>query len=274
MLIAQISDAHIKARGKSAYRVVDTASCLRHCIGHIIRSDPQPDVVLFTGDLTDGGTPEEFEHVRDILRPLAIPCFAIPGNHDDRAAMLTAMPENCWNQPGTEFIQYAIEDYPVRLVGLDTLIPNSGNGSLCDWRLGWLESTLATRPNEPTILFMHHPPFSTGIGHMDALGLLEGQERFADIVSRNRQIERIVCGHVHRPVSMLFHGTMATISPSTAHQTVLDLRVGGPDEFVLEPPGYNLHNWLPGIGLVTHQAVVGTYPGPFPYYNPDGTLVD
>lgn len=273
MLIAQITDAHIRPKGELAYRVVDTASYLRHAVGHIMRSDPRPDVVLFTGDLTDGGTAEAYEHVVEILRALSIPCFAVPGNHDRRDVMMAALPEYCRNQPGTEFIQYVIEDYPVRMIGLDTLLPNSGKGSFCTQRLDWLEDALAARREVPTILFMHHPPFRTGIGHMDDLGIVAEVDRFAQIVSRNSQIQRILCGHVHRPISLLYHGTVASIAPSVAHQTVFDLSEGGPSAFILEPPGYCVHRWIPGTGLVTHQAIIGTYPGPFPYYNPDGSLV-
>lgn len=273
MLIAQITDAHIKARGHLAYRVVDTAAYLKRCIAQIMQSVPLPDVVLFSGDLTDGGLPEEYEHVRELMSGLTVPYFVIPGNHDQRKTMLAAMPERCRRQPGADFIQYAIDDYPVRLIGLDTVIPMSGKGALCAERLDWLENTLDARPDAPTILFLHHPPFATGIHHMDALGLQEGGERLGAIVRRSRQVERIICGHVHRPVTICFHGAVATISPSVAHQTVLDFREDGPSEFIMEPPGYSLHNWLPGIGFVTHFVAIGHYPGPYPYYNTDGSLV-
>jgi 3',5'-cyclic-AMP phosphodiesterase len=70
MLIAQISDCHIKARGKWAYRVVDTASCLKEAVATLARLDPAPDIVVATGDLTDFGRPEEYELLRELLAPL------------------------------------------------------------------------------------------------------------------------------------------------------------------------------------------------------------
>src|SRR5687767_10454266 len=60
MLIAQITDTHIKPPGKLAYRRVDTASYLERAIAHLRALRPQPEVVLATGDLVDAGTPEEY----------------------------------------------------------------------------------------------------------------------------------------------------------------------------------------------------------------------
>src|SRR5208283_2307000 len=55
---------------------------------------------------------------------------------------------------------------------------------------------------------MHHPPFATGIAHMDRYGLRDAAA-FAEIVSLNQQIERILCGHLHRAIDRRFAGTAA-----------------------------------------------------------------
>jgi Icc protein len=67
-------------------------------------------------------------------------------------------------------LQYAVDLGPVRLVVLDTVVPQEGRGRLCKHRLRWLDERLAENP-QPTLIAMHHPPFATGIAHMDALGL-------------------------------------------------------------------------------------------------------
>ena len=84
MLIAQITDFHIKARGKIAYRVVDTAACLGNAVAAVAALDPAPDIIVATGDLTDFGRPEEYELLRELLAPLGKPIYLIPGNHDER----------------------------------------------------------------------------------------------------------------------------------------------------------------------------------------------
>ena len=161
MLIAQITDMHIKPPGELLYKRVDTAGFLERAVAHVTALDPRPDIVLATGDLVDGGKPEEYALLRRLLAPLAMPVYLIPGNHDARDAMREVFADHAY-LPRTGFLQYTIEDLPVRLIALDTLVPGKGHGELCAERLDWLEARLG-ESDRPTILFMHHPPFDCGI---------------------------------------------------------------------------------------------------------------
>jgi 3',5'-cyclic AMP phosphodiesterase CpdA len=127
--------------------------------------------------------------------------------------------------------------------------------------------SLAEAPERPTVLFMHHPPFRTAIEHMDVIGL-NGAEALGALVERHPQIERILCGHLHRPIQVRWRGTLAATAPSTAHQVVLDLRPGADGAFALEPPGYQLHVWTPEAGIVSHTTYVGKFDGPHPFVEP------
>ncbi len=257
MLIAQITDTHITLPGQLAYGIVDTASCLERVVAELGRLAPPPDLVIVTGDLVDLGKAEEYEYFRALLAPLPMPLIAIPGNHDAREPMRTAFAGEGY-LPRQGLLNFVVEEWPLRLVGLDTLVPGRVGGALGDDHLVWLERTLAAAPDRPTMILMHHPPFATGLGHMDQIGL-DGSEGLAEIVARHRQVERIVCGHVHRPIDRRFAGTIAGTAPSTAHQVALNLARGAPLNFSLEPPGYQLHWWEEGGGLVTHTATIGEW---------------
>jgi 3',5'-cyclic-AMP phosphodiesterase len=200
--------------------------------------------------------------LRTLLAPLAMPVFVIPGNHDAREQLRAAFAGDGYLL-ADGFLQFAIEDYPVRLVALDTLIPGEGGGLLCSERLAWLDHVLASAPARPVLLMMHHPPFLTGIERMDRAGL-QNSEALAAVVARHPQIERILCGHLHRTIDRRFAGTVAGTAPSTAHQLRLDLTAEAPLRFMFEPPGYQLHVWRSDSGLVTHTAVFGEWPGPHP----------
>ncbi len=236
MIIAQISDLHVREEGHLAYRRVDTALFLARCVEHLAR----------------------------LLRPVPAPVYVIPGNHDDRAALVGALADHAY-LPRAGFLQYVVDDFPVRLIGLDTLVPGEGGGRLCEARLAWLAARLDEAPRRPAVIFMHHPPFPTGIEHMDRIGL-RGAEAMADLVRRHPQVEAVLCGHLHRPIHVRWAGTVATTAPSPAHQVALDLRPDGPSAFVMEPPGYLVHQWREGLGLVTHVAYVGEFGGPYPFY--------
>lgn len=263
-LLAQVSDLHVRARGELSYRVVDTSAMLRACVEHLAKLKPQPDAVVITGDLTDGGLPDEYAELRELLAPLTMPLYLIPGNHDSHGALRAAFPDHEYLRQAPRFAHYAIEDHPLRIVAADTVIPGETGGELCEERLAWLDRTLAQAPVRPTVVIMHHPPFTTFIDHMDRHGLRNPRALEA-VIRRHPQVEALLCGHVHRAIETRFAGTVARIAPSCAHQIALNTTPGARLHFVMEPPGYRLHAYTPSAGLVSHTAYVGKYAGPYPF---------
>jgi Icc protein len=275
MLLAQISDLHIKRPGALAYRRVDTAAALARCVARLNALEPRPDAVVITGDLVDGGSAEEYRHLRTLLAPLAIPYYLLVGNHDDRVALRDAFIDHAYLRAGGEFVQYALDIGPLRLIALDSQVPGQSAGTLCDARLAWLAAELDAARGAPVVIALHHPPFVSGIGHMDAQRLdPTSAERLAAILGRYDNVERVICGHLHRPMFVRFGGTVASAVAAPAHQVALDLRDNAPSAFRLEPPAFALHRYERTTGLVTHHAYVDEGEGPYPFYEPGGTLID
>ncbi len=272
-LLAQVTDTHIKAGGKLSYQRVDTAKSLAYCVDQIGKLPQAPDAVLFTGDLVDFGRADEYEWLAKLLEPLAMPYYLMPGNHDDPVVMRDAFPAHAYLRQRTGKLDYAIDEYPLRIVALDSTTPRKPHGSLTAEQLAWLDATLAGQPRKPTLVALHHPPFWTGIGHMDAQGLAQPQALEA-VIARHTQVERVLCGHLHRSITNRFGGTIASTCPSPAHQVALDLADDAPSRFVMEPPGFQLHLWHEGTGVVTHTATLGEFDGPYPFYNAAGNLID
>lgn len=275
MILCQISDLHIKRDGKKAYGKVDTAGALARCVARLNALTPRPDAVVVTGDLVDAGKEEEYRVLRGLLERLEMPYYLVVGNHDGRQALRAVFDDHAYLQQHGEFVQYAVDIGPLRLIALDTQHPPHSGGMLCDERLAWLEDQLAEAAGKPVVLAMHHPPFVTGIGHMDAIGLNEGaMAGLAERVRRWPNVEQILCGHLHRPIQVRFAGTLASTCPSPAHQVALDLREDAPSAYVLEPGGFLLHWWRPGQGLVSHQGYVEVADGPYPFFEENGSLID
>ncbi|WP_095092520.1 phosphodiesterase [Pseudomonas sp. Irchel 3A5] len=271
-LIAQISDLHLKAGQKLTYGVVDTLSALRHAVDHLNASVPRPDIVVISGDLVDFGRADEYAVLHPELKRLHMPFYLVPGNHDDRQHLLAEFANQTYLPLSSDApLDWVVEEHPVRLIGLDTSIPGSHGGQLTECQLLWLDELLARRPDVPTVLVLHHPPFITGIGHMDREPFIN-RGPFEKVIARHPQVERLLCGHLHRPMQRRFGGSLSCICPGTSHQIVLDLREDAPAHFNLEPAGYLLHRWHPEQGLVTHNAVFGEYPGPYPFYDVNGLI--
>jgi 3',5'-cyclic AMP phosphodiesterase CpdA len=242
---------------------IDTPALLADAVASVRSLHPPASAVVLTGDLVDRGSADEYAHLQQLLAPLTCPVWLMPGNHDSVEAMRSAFPDHSELTPVNDgalapFVLWVREVAGMRLIALDTVVAGAAHGSLCEHRLAWLDRTLSAAPHQPTIVAMHHPPFATGIGHMDGIGLRDGSDALADVVRRNPQVERVICGHLHRPIVRRFAGTIAMTVPSTAHQIVLDLSDGGPPAYRREPPGYALHA-IVGGAVVSHGAGVGEY---------------
>ena len=256
MLLAQLSDPHIVPKGELLLGEIDTARFLREAIEHVNRLDPQPDLVLLTGDLVNEGRPDEYEHLREHLDALRAPFHLVPGNHDLTPALRDTFPDHVHGASGRAD---GVIEGPLRIVTLDSSRYPEPGGSLDPDQLEWLDRALSDAPDQPTVVAVHHPPFATGIAHMDAMALdAVSAAGLATVIADHPQVERILSGHLHRSISRRFAGTIALTAPGTAHAVQLDL-AGGPAAWNREPPAILLHLFTPSAGVVTHLEVIGDH---------------
>ena len=204
MLIAQISDMHVLRAGTRLFGALDTFASLARCVEHVNRLPTRPDAVLVTGDMTNDGDVADYEALVALLDRLAMPYYPIPSNHDDRERVRWAF-RHLGFLPTTGPLHYTVEHLPIRLIALDTVVPGHTHGHLGEAQLAWLEATLRVAPDRPTIVFLHHPPFPTGIDHMDAIRLTDA-DALGAVITRHAQVERVACGHLHRVIQVRWAG--------------------------------------------------------------------
>ena len=266
VLIAQISDLHITPPGVLAYGRVDTAAALTRSIDTLNRLSPQPDLVVISGDIANSALPEEYERAKTLLEKLQMPFAAIPGNHDRRIPMREALPD-----PGYRAPESALN--AVRRIGrldillIDSTVPGAPHGELDAATLAWLDGALAASATRPALLFLHHPPFKTGIVYTDAMRL-RNADALAALLKRYPRALLVAAGHVHRAAQTVFAGISATICPAGEQAVTLEFEPRWPEVFKIEPPAFHLHVWLPGEGfgsVVTHVVPIGEFPGPYSY---------
>ena len=274
LLVAQISDLHIKRPGELAYGRVDTAAALTRCVDALNRFTPRPDLVVITGDLVDVPSVSAYGHLKRLLTPLRIPFAVVPGNHDGRGMLRDVWPDRAGAAAtkAHNLIRH-IDDLDIVLV--DSTVPGAAHGELDAETLVWLDSVLGKSTTRSALVFLHHPPFATGIAHMDAQNLRNAPALGA-ILSRHKRVRLVAAGHVHRATVTTFAGVTATICPAPNHAVTLDLDAGRPPSFMVEPPGFHLHAWFPGDGfgrVVTHFVPIGDFDGPHPFFDSRGQLL-
>ncbi len=270
-LIAHITDLHLRPRGLACYRVSDTNMFAERAIRSILALTPKPDALVVTGDLTDGSDPREYAVGRELLSRLDMPVYLIPGNHDSTDGMRAALSDFPGISESREGkISYRADIGGTQLIALDTHMPGSPQGELGKEQLAWLDDVLRQN-TRPTLIALHHPPALSGILHMDNIGLVDASA-LAEVVAPHAHVERLLCGHLHRPIIASFAGKVMTLAPSTAHQVVLDLTENGPALFNFEPAAYFLHYHSKETGVVTHMAYVENFPGPHHFFADDGVV--
>ena len=82
-LLAHLSDPHIGADWANR----DPVAGLRTAVESVRSLRPRPAAVLISRDLSDNASDAEYEQVRSLLAPVAVPLYVLPGNHDDRGTL-------------------------------------------------------------------------------------------------------------------------------------------------------------------------------------------
>jgi len=248
MLILQLTDFHV-APGDILVGGIDTRIKFARTLASVARLDPQPDLIVVTGDLADSGTDEEYAVLAAGLRGLGLPFVVVPGNHDLREPLRRAFPEETGREAGHLAFQRHFGG--ILVIGLDTLMEGQAHGALSEEQLDWLETVVGGTDAVPTLIVMHHPPCPTGIPSMDAIGLEKGGDRLAALLGSRSNVVGILCGHVHRPIFARFAHLPVMIAPSASYQFELDFERAGRFEIVQEPPQFVLHRVCKRRGTIT-----------------------
>ena len=209
---------------------------------------PKPDYIIATGDLTESGTHAEYVRLREILddHP-TVPIYLLPGNHDRCEPLRDVFWDHEYLRESPHGVLFTIESRSLRTIALDSSDEGRPGGYLSEARIEWLCRRLRERPNTPTILALHHPPFPTGIARCDRQQF-EGRASLARTAQMHPQIRRIICGHVHQPLAARWHGTIGVTAPSTAPTLALHPSAIG---LSWEPGGFLIHRYEQDTGLTT-----------------------
>jgi len=250
MIIAQISDTHIALDTPDAEQ---RARDLEAAIADINGLDPLPDAIIHTGDIVQNGRPDEYALVSRILARARAPIYVATGNKDDRGNLRAAFSPWGYLEPGADFINYAIETHPVRLIAVDSKNLNSNKGDFCVERAERLIKLIDAEKTKPIAIFNHHPPFEVMVGpHPLNFETPEMMERLRRTLRHSNRVVAVFSGHVHRGTA----GHVADIPASVMPCIATNLRKGEYPASMQSSPVYHLHRFEPACGFITEARVV------------------
>jgi Icc protein len=216
--VAHLSDVHLLARGEKQYGAVVPESGLVLALERLSRLDPVPQALVFTGDLADKAQPEAYARLRALVEPAAAAMGAqvvwVMGNHDERAAYAAGLFDTDDDGP-----QDRVHDLGgLRIVALDTSLPDYHHGALTDDQLDWLRDVLSTPAEHGTILAMHHPPIPVPTLEPAAIIELLDQDRLAAVVEGS-DVRQILGGHFHYTSHSTFAGIPVSVASASCYTT-------------------------------------------------------
>ncbi|MSS77555.1 phosphodiesterase [Anaerococcus sp. WCA-380-WT-2B] len=284
MRIFQISDTHVRGDGKLSFQKADTIKLLTKTVEYFQKLEDfkLPEFFVVSGDLSEGGKRDGYEYVKKALDALPRPSYILPGNHDKRDFFLDIFRNEAPVKEDIKpYICYSLEDYPVRIIVVDTSIPETHFGGLSKEVEKWLEARANEDEGKPTLVFTHHPPFDTGMTAMDE-GFINS-DKFAKLLKRFKKC-KLCLGHLHVSMSTVWEGIPCVVAPSIAMQMEVDFRdkdgkdvskeekednfKGGGDRFYLGNPGYLIHELVNGNQINSYVSTIpagADYSGPFPF---------
>ena len=254
MIIAQISDTHLALDTPDAnQRIRDFALT----VVDINALDPAPDVIVHTGDIVHNGRQDEYAQAVATLAKARAPVYVLGGNRDNRANLRAAFSAGGYLSPDSDFIDYAIDDYPVRLIALDTLSSGSNKGDFCPERVRRLIELIDADTTKPIAVFTHHPPFEVTVGpdrlHFETTEMVA---RLRQALQHSGRVVAVFSGHVHRAAA----GYVGSIPATVVQCIATTLRKGDYPPHMKIRPVYQIHRFDPVWGFATETRIVGAGP--------------
>ena len=232
MRIIQLSDSHLSSDKPS--RALE----LEACITYINALQPQPDVVVHTGDISHDGLVEDYRVARRLLDVLTAPYFVLAGNKDNRQNLIDVFADGVHIREDMSFVQYAVEDFAARLIMVDTVSTSSNKGQLCETRLDHVQQMLTRDSSRSAVMFLHHPPFQVNVGPEphNFVDWSQAEALMAEL-GRHEHLRGIFCGHVHRG----FETSIGDVPASVVSSVASDVRWDKPKAAERNLPIFDTH---------------------------------
>jgi 3',5'-cyclic-AMP phosphodiesterase len=208
--LVQITDCHLFKDDAGKLLGLQTAFSLNAVLDDIATL-PAQDLLLATGDLSQDGTPESYQRLRDGVNRFPMPAFWIPGNHDEPALMATELVGGNWSSAK----RVLAGNWQIIL--LDSMVPRRVYGKLKNEQLALVEQALKEYPTHHALVVLHHHPVPVDCFWLDTIGL-NNPEPLLDLLRAHKANTVVLWGHIHQAFDREQDGIRLLATPSTCVQ--------------------------------------------------------
>jgi len=208
--LLQFTDMHLRDDPAAVVRGVVPQRCFDETLYHARRHHWPADAILLTGDLANDEFDNSYARLAAIATRWETPVLAVPGNHDDAAALRAAFN----NVPLAADNILDLESW--RVVALDSQVVRAVHGEISAEMRNLLEDAAATRGARHLLVALHHPPVTLGSAWLDPLGLHDAREFRALLTHLG--VRACIFGHAHQEWQSEENGVRYFGTPSTGRQ--------------------------------------------------------
>lgn len=201
---AVIADSHIRVVTSDDYRYLKAESISRELLAAFVRDinshTPPMDFVVHLGDVTDGGTLQEFTWARAIMDSLRCPLYPVVGNHDNAQS---DHKQNWKDFAGLDSTHYSFDYFGINFIVIDcTMQPYIHPYVACDHIVrGKVSRDLALKPLMPTIILTHYNMWerhwNAGFDTTESYGEYVGVPLLRNLLEDAGNVIAVINGHVH-----------------------------------------------------------------------------
>ncbi len=254
--IAQVTDMHLFASEQQELLGMPTTESFHAVIERLTKLRDELDLLLLTGDLSGDSTPQSYSNLQNLLSPLFLPSYWLPGNHDDFAIMNEVL------NLGLVSRRKSFERGEWNFILIDSSVAGKIHGYLRSETLEWLDLQLSMSVNKPTAVALHHPPFKVNSCWLDDSSLQNSEEFFA-VLDKYPQVRLVLFGHIHQEFYTQRQGVDYLGTPSTCVQFQPKSKKFALDQ---KPPGFRLMKLYPNGTWQTWVERVTNYQLPVTSY--------
>ncbi len=210
--VVQLSDCHLFADPQGKLLGLNTQFSLDKVLDLIRKEQPNPDLILATGDLSQDASYESYERLDRALSGFDVPVYWLEGNHDKPAPMLQALEAH-----REKMSPCVLNVGNWTIVMLDSTIPGEVPGDLFDEDLKFLDTALRDATGDHLMVCLHHHPVPMECTWLDTQ-VVGSADKFFEVIDRHERMRAIIWGHVHQEYDDQRNDVRMMAVPSTCVQ--------------------------------------------------------